>query len=135
MDNAKEMMSNLLSIQNQSSVEACFFAAKHQENLCGGAFLLRCGKNIHYLWGAVDRRFSHLCIGEAIQWSIIEWGSHMNYNKYDMEGISMFNSGNDKFKKKFGGEIIICSGIKIYSLYALPKLGLFFVNFLFLSST
>ncbi|EKD91666.1 MAG: hypothetical protein ACD_29C00457G0001 [uncultured bacterium] len=73
---------------------------------------------MHYIWGAVNRQFSRLCVGEALQWAVIEWAINQNCKKYDLEGISSKqNSGVDKFKKKFGGEVIVCSGIQIYPIY------------------
>ena len=60
-----QLMMNLISNLHQEHVESSLFVARYEGNLCGGAFIMRCGKSIHYLWGGVNREFSHLCIGEA----------------------------------------------------------------------
>ncbi|OGT37639.1 MAG: hypothetical protein A3F12_04990 [Gammaproteobacteria bacterium RIFCSPHIGHO2_12_FULL_38_14] len=114
---SKQLMLNLFT-NNDEYVESTLFLAKHDSNICGGAFILRCGKNIHYFWGAVNRQYSHLCIGELLQWEIVEWASSCGLTKYDLEGLSSNqNGGVDKFKKKFGGTVIAYSNIQIYSLY------------------
>lgn len=112
-----QSMSHLLFSSDHDQVKSHLFVARHEGNLCGGAFLMRCGESVHYLWGAVDRNFAHLCIGEALQWEIIEWALSKNYKKYDLEGISTLDSGVDKFKKKLGGTIIAYPGIQIYPLH------------------
>src|SRR3990167_485672 len=116
LGNSAPLMSFLLS-NNNPTIESCLFIAKHENNLCGGAFLMRCGESVHYLWGAVDRNFSHLCIGESLQWEIIKWALEKNCTKYDMEGISeKQDSGVDRFKKKFGGSVVACPNIQFFPL-------------------
>jgi len=113
-----QLMSNLLINENDKDVESVLFIAKHEGNLCGGAFILRCGESVHYLWGAVNRVYSQLCVGEALQWHVIEWATSKNCKKYDLGGISAQQDGGvDKFKKKLGGTVIACHGLDIYSLY------------------
>ncbi|OGT45938.1 MAG: hypothetical protein A3E83_02540 [Gammaproteobacteria bacterium RIFCSPHIGHO2_12_FULL_41_20] len=119
LGNAHNTMHHLLLNQYDcDSVKSHLFLARYEGNICGGAFLMRCGEGVHYLWGAVDRnKYSHFCIGEALQWGIIEWASDNNYKKYDLEGISSKqNSGVDHFKKKLGGTIIAYPNIQVYPL-------------------
>ncbi|EKD55078.1 MAG: methicillin resistance protein [uncultured bacterium] len=129
LGNAGQLMAYLFSEKNPGQVESCLFVARHEGHICGGAFLMRSGENIHYLWGAVNRKFSHLCIGEALQWGVIEWALSMNCKKYDLEGISTTNSGNDKFKKRFSGKIVMCPGVKTYPLQMGSSIMLFLMNF------
>ena len=115
-----------LSKQNNPNVEFCLFVAEYQGSFCGGAIIIRCGKNMHYMWGVTDREFKQLTIGEAIQWAIIEWGCERNCTKYDLEGISSKgDSGVDRFKQKLGGEVIINPGVKIYPLQWLSGMAVY----------
>ncbi|HLB43345.1 MAG TPA: peptidoglycan bridge formation glycyltransferase FemA/FemB family protein [Gammaproteobacteria bacterium] len=116
--NSFKIMSYLLSnVNNNDAVKSYLFISRYENEICGGAFIMACGESIHYISGAVDRRFSHLCIGEALQWVIIEWALNNNYKKYDLEGISSKqDSGVDKFKKKFGGYVVAYPGIQFYPL-------------------
>ncbi len=117
-----QLMSYLLS-SDHDQVESYLFVARHEGHFCGGAFLMRCGESVHYLWGAVNRDFAHLCIGEALQWEIIEWAISKNCKKYDLEGISAKqNGGVDKFKKKLGGTVIAYPSIQIYPLHTGRKI-------------
>src|SRR3990167_4828992 len=76
LGNAAQLMSYLFSHQHdQDLVRSHLFVARHEGHVCGGAFLMTCGSSVHYLWGAVDRAFASLCIGEALQWGIIEWAA------------------------------------------------------------
>lgn len=117
------ILMSILASSNSASVESYLFAAKFKGKLCGGAFIIRCGNSIHYMWGGIDRSFSHLCVGEAIQWAVVDWGVEQGCKRYDLEGITESqNSGVDIFKKKLGGEIIATSGIQIHALYWPKKL-------------
>lgn len=99
-------------------LECCLFAAYRKGNYCGGAFVIRCGSNVHYMWGAVDRMYSKFCIGEALQWGIVEWAIHNKCKLYDLEGIDLREKyGTSYFKKKLGGEII-----------RMPKKNIYLVN-------
>ena len=112
-----ELVEGLAGIADDQ-VESSLFVARYKDTLCGGAFLVRCGESAHYFWGAVNRKFSHLCIGEAIQWECIEWALSKNCKKYDLEGLSpRKNSGVDQFKKKFGGSIVAYPAVQIYPLH------------------
>lgn len=116
-----EFMLNLLQ-KNSQTIETLLFVARHEGTFCGGAFIIRCGDCVHYMWGAVDRLFSHLSIGQAIQWEVIEWALSRNCIKYDLEGITRKkNSGVDNFKKKIGGELVSNPGLQIYSFNIFTK--------------
>lgn len=115
---SRQLMGSLLFTPHDAALESVLFAAKHQDQLCGGAFIVRCGENIHYIWGAVNRAFSHLCAGEALQWHIIEWAKSKGCKKYDLEGISAAQTGGvDKFKKRLGGKVVVCHGLHMHPLY------------------
>ena len=117
------LMTRLLEYSENDQVESYVFCAWHDEKFCGGAFVVRCGENVHYMWAAVDRRFSHLSIGEAIQWEIIEWALSLQCKKYDLEGITLKqNDGVAAFKKKLGGRIVAYPGVLIYPLNKSGKL-------------
>lgn len=111
------LMSQLLENTIPNTVESFLFKAQYDSKFCGGAFVIRCGDSVHYMWAGVDRAFSKLNIGEAIQWEIIEWALSQNCKLYDLEGIDPKNNpGTYNFKKKLGGEIITLPGKKIYLL-------------------
>lgn len=128
---SSNFMTQLIYEHHQSDpIESYIFYAKYEDRCCGGAFVIRCGKNIHYMWGAVDRAYSHVRIGEAIQWEIIEWALSENCWRYDLEGISKKqDSGVDYFKKKMGGDLVAYPGIQVYSLSRFTKIISFFVRF------
>lgn len=88
-------------------VEARLFVARHEQRLGAGAVVMRCGRNAHYLWGAVDRELSKYRTGEAVQWAVMEWAVDQGCIQYDLEGIDpATNPGTYKFKKKMGGRIV-----------------------------
>lgn len=123
LGNSYQLMANLLSSTDHDQIESYLFVARYENNLCGGLFLIRCGESVHYLWGAVNRKFSHLCIGEALQWECIEWALSKKCKKYDLEGLSQKkSSGVDQFKKKFGGSIVAYPCVQIYPLHAGRKI-------------
>ena len=110
-----ELMSRLIKKLTCEKIESCLFRATYQEKFCGGAFVIRCGSSVHYMWAAVDRALSRFNIGEAIQWEIIEWALEKKCRLYDLEGIdSKKNPGTYHFKKKLGGEIITLPRKRIY---------------------
>lgn len=100
-----ELMQILLDhSQPQAPVEARLFIATIEGELAGGAFILRAGAHLHYLWGAVDRQHARVRAGEALQWAVIEWGLASACTLYDLEGIDpVSNPGTYQFKKKMGG--------------------------------
>lgn len=104
------MQQLLLRSQAGGPVEARLFVATTQDSLAGGAFILRAGSHIHYLWGAVDRAHARARAGEALQCAVIEWALAQQCTLYDLEGIDPVNNpGTYQFKKKVGGsEIQLC---------------------------
>ncbi|EKD55006.1 MAG: methicillin resistance protein [uncultured bacterium] len=110
-------LTDLLYENQDTPIKSHLFIAKYEGKLCGGAFVIHCGQSIHYMWGAVDRAFSKLSIGEIIQWEIIEWAISQQCRVYDLEGIDpKKNPGTYQFKKKLGGKMVTFPGIKIYFL-------------------
>lgn len=98
------MLQLLQASQTDAPVEARLFIATLDGVIAGGAFVLRAGSHLHYLWGAVDRACSRARAGEALQWAVIEWGLGRNCTRYDLEGIDpLSNPGTYQFKKKMGG--------------------------------
>lgn len=111
------LMLRLLSIQYHENVDAHLFVAKVDNELAAGAFILRCGKSIHYFCGATDRKFNHERAGEAVQWAVIEWALEQGCSLYDLEGIDPVNNpGVYSFKKKMGGEEILLADKSIKGL-------------------
>jgi hypothetical protein len=103
---ASEALMQQLLLQSRSGgpVEARLFVATSQDSLVGGAFILRAGKHVHYLWGAVDRAHARARAGEALQCAVIEWALAQQCTLYDLEGIDPINNaGTYQFKKKVGG--------------------------------
>jgi len=105
------LMQRLLDAQYSKNVEARLFVGRVGEVIAAGAFILRCGKSIHYFWGATDRKFNRERSSEAVQWAVIEWALGQGCTLYDLEGIDPVNNpGVYSFKKKMGGDEIILSG-------------------------
>lgn len=118
---SKELLLELISSSPSDAVEVGFFVADLGGNLAGGAVVIRCGKNAHYLWGAVDRNYSKFRAGEAVQWAVIEWALASGCDMYDLEGIDpVRNPGTYRFKKKMGGRIV---GIVRPELFGTSWLG------------
>ena len=114
----------LLNNNETAEVEAKLFLATLDNALTAGAFILRVGKTVHYMWGAVDRKYSKERVGEFIQWHIISWACAAGYHRYDLEGIDeVANPGVASFKKKMGGEIIALPGKAIYPLSKIGSLA------------
>ena len=96
-----------LLTQGNHSVSGKLFLAKRDEAIVAGAFILQSGKNMHYMFGAVDRHHASSRAGELVQWSVIESACEQGCVRYDLEGIdSDESSGVTAFKKKMGGKII-----------------------------
>ncbi|MCX7121850.1 MAG: GNAT family N-acetyltransferase [Gammaproteobacteria bacterium] len=97
----------LLDHGDENGVEAKLFLVKIENKIAAGAFVFRVGKNVHYMWGAVDRTYSKYRLGEFVQWSVIEWACEKNCALYDLEGIDEINNpGVAAFKKKMGGRVV-----------------------------
>lgn len=113
--NTSELL--MLNLLHREGLDSQLFVAYFEEKLCGGAFVIRSGESVHYMWGATDRNFSKLSIGEVLQWEVIEWAVSQKCHKYDLEGIDFKNNpGTYNFKKKLAGEIITLPGKQIYIL-------------------
>ena len=107
LNGSSDLLYFLLNQNETSEVEAKLFLAILNDELAAGAFILRVGKTIHYMWGGVDRRYSKERVGEFIQWQVIDWACSQGYERYDLEGIDeVANPGVASFKKKMGGEVI-----------------------------
>ena len=49
------LMRKLLDTSGNGHVSSHLFLARHKGKIASGAFILSCGKSIHYFWGASDR--------------------------------------------------------------------------------
>lgn len=117
---SEPLMLELLTQQPGKSTEAKLFVARYNEKLGAGAVVLRCGKSIHYFWGATNREFSKQRVGEAVHWGIMEWAIDNELTKYDLEGIDPENNpGVCSFKRKMGGDEVSLAGKSVYTLNAL----------------
>lgn len=98
-------------------VQARLFIARHGALPVAGAFIMRAGERVHYLWGGVDRAHNKLRAGEAVQWAVIEWAVAQGCTLYDLEGIDRKrNPGTYEFKKKMGGSEVVLASQKLLSL-------------------
>lgn len=134
LNTSEKLMSQLLQ-SDQGEVESHLFVARYEGQLCGGAFIIRAGENVHYLWGATDRQYAKLSIGETLQWEVMDWAVQQNCKKYDLEGIDQKkNSGTYHFKMKFGGEVVALPGVQFEILNKRIKTltGFFRINTFFL---
>ena len=104
------LMQRLLSGSNPD-VEARLFLARYRGRLGAGAFVIRCGRSLHFFWGATDRGAADARVGEAVQWAVIEWGLEQGCTRYDLEGVDpAANPGTYAFKKKMGGAEVTLRG-------------------------
>lgn len=107
----------LLDGPDGGAIEARLMIARHEDEIAAGAFLIRCGRSLHYLWGATDRAAARTRAGEAVQWAAIKWGLARGCTRYDLEGIDPAgNPGVHAFKKKMGGEELALEGKHYYPL-------------------
>src|SRR5262249_48160721 len=105
-----KMMKRLLT-SISSEVEAKLFLARYRGRIGAGACIIRCGRSLHYFWGATDREASEARVGEALQSAVIEWGMRQGCTHYDLEGIDpVGNPGTYAFKKKMGGREVALEG-------------------------
>jgi hypothetical protein len=85
--------------------------------IAGGVLVIRCGRHLHYLWGASDRRFSKYRVSEAVHWQIIQDGVASGMTRYDLEGIDPAgNPGVCQFKRKMGGHEVTLQGMEAMPL-------------------
>lgn len=112
----------LIEHGNDDTVRGRLFLAKYNHIIVSGAFILQSGRNIHYFFGAVDRKHSSLRAGELVQWSVIEWACQRGLVCYDLEGIDPNeNSGVAAFKKKMGGDVVTLSPVEIIAIRKIGK--------------
>ncbi len=91
--------------------------------IVGGALIAQSGRNLHYLWGASDRRYSKYRVSEAVHWQIIQDGVASRMERYDLEGIDpLGNPGVYKFKKKMGGTEVFLQGMEISPLSCIGRI-------------
>jgi GNAT acetyltransferase-like protein len=106
-----QALMNYLLRHRESEVEARLFLARQNGVIRAGAFIIRCGRSLHYFWGATDRSPPQVGAGEAVQWAVIEWGLAKGCTRYDLEGIdSVRKLGTYFFKKKMGGTEVTLPG-------------------------
>jgi hypothetical protein len=107
----------LLAADACGSVSAHLFVARTEGAFAAAALILKCGSTVHYISGGTDRRFSKQRVGEALQWSIIEWAIVEGARLYDLEGIDRKrNPGTFAFKKKMGGCEVVLRGKEYFAL-------------------
>ncbi len=114
-----ELMQQLITLSTASApIEARLFIASFDGRLLAGAFVMRAGTHLHYLWGGVDREHAKLRGGEAVQWAVIEWALANGCTLYDLEGIDPVNNpGTYQFKKKMGGSEVTLSRLSAHALH------------------
>jgi|APSaa5957512535_1039671.scaffolds.fasta_scaffold06054_7 lipid II:glycine glycyltransferase (peptidoglycan interpeptide bridge formation enzyme) len=112
------LMEGLLALSKQDDpVEVRLFVGRYNEALCAGVFVMRVGKQVHYIWGGVDRKYSKLRAGEAVQWAVMQWAINEGCELYDLEGIDPVNNpGTYQFKKKMGGREVKLNGLSLTPL-------------------
>ncbi|MBA4695790.1 MAG: peptidoglycan bridge formation glycyltransferase FemA/FemB family protein [Legionella sp.] len=131
LNTSLSFLQTLLTNAYSKQIESCLLLAQHDGHLQGGAFILRCGETVHYLWGAVARHQmpTKVQVGEALQWAIIEWSLSRNCTRYDLEGVDKRkNPGVYQFKRKLRGQIITFPGMQIVPLTPLAKVGWYCFN-------
>lgn len=103
------LLQQLLALsRDDAPVQAHLFIARRDMQPVAGAFIMRAGDRVHYLWGGVDRAHNKLRAGEAVQWAVIEWAVAQGCTLYDLEGIDkVHNPGTYEFKKKMGGVEVV----------------------------
>lgn len=111
------LIQRLLRAQTIPDVEARLFVARCSGRVGAGALAFRCGPSVHYFGGASDRAFTKQHPGEAVHWSIVEWGLSRGCRCYDLEGIDPHgNPGTYAFKKKMGGDEVALFGRQVEAL-------------------
>jgi len=111
---SEPLMRRLLESPAGRPVSSHLFIATFEDRLAAGAFIIRCGRHVHYFWGATDRDLSKVRPGEALQWAVIEWALAQGCTMYDLEGVDPDgNAGTYEFKRKMGGEAIQLPGTTI----------------------
>lgn len=102
------LMETLIACEINGGVTSHLFVASVEGAFAAGAFIIRCGNSIHYLWGTTNRTYSKLRPSEAVHWAVIEWALDEGCELYDLEGIDpVGNPGVAAFKRKMGGEEVV----------------------------
>jgi lipid II:glycine glycyltransferase (peptidoglycan interpeptide bridge formation enzyme) len=114
---SEALMLALCATPADGACEARLFAARVDGKLAAGAMILRCGRSLHYFWGAMDRSFVKQHPSEAIQWAVIQWGVENSFETYDLEGVDLVNNpGTAQFKLKLGAKELPLPGPLAYPL-------------------
>lgn len=114
----------LIEHGNAGTICSKLFLAKYNHVVVAGTFILQSGRNIHYLFGAVDRQYPSLRAGELIQWFVMEWACAQGCVLYDLGGIDLMeNSSVAAFKKKMGGVVITLPHTQIIAFNAIGKIS------------
>jgi len=120
---SKDFLQYLFDHNSKNGTEAKLFLAKIEDEIAAGAFILRTGKNCHYMFGSVNRQYAKQRVGEFVQWSVIEWACQQGCSLYDLEGIDEIkNPGVTSFKKKMGGQEITLKNTHVYSFSYIAKI-------------
>lgn len=125
LSGSAELLNALLVSSAGRAVETRLFVARFNGAVAGGAAVLRCGKTLHYFWGAVDRAFSKQRPGEAVHGAILDWALAHDVERYDLEGIDQVaNPGTYQFKMKMGATEVDLVGRTAYPLNLRGRLAL-----------
>ena len=119
------LMLALCGKESGPDTEAVLLLARYAGQVAAGALAMRCGRSVHYMWGASDRSFAKHRPGEAVQWAMIEWALQRQCTTYDLEGIVPDpNSGVYAFKRRMGGAEVDLPGKEAFALSARGALAL-----------
>ena len=122
---SEALMLALCGKESGPDTEAVLLLASYAGQVAAGALAMRCGRSIHYMWGASDRSFAKHRPGEAVQWAMIEWALQRQCTTYDLEGIVPdANSGVYAFKRRMGGAEVDLPGKQAFALDAWGALSL-----------
>lgn len=114
---SERLMRFLLNYDSSSNIEARLFIARYVNEMAAGVLIIRCGRSIHYFWGATSRKFGKQRPSEALQWRVMEWAFEKGLETYDLEGIDPLNNpGVYEFKRQLGGEEVVLPGKFAYPL-------------------
>lgn len=108
---SEALMQELIrSSSTETGVGMTLYVGEINGNIAGGALVARCGRHLHYLWGASSRQYNKYRVNEAVQWQIIQDGVALGMARYDLEGVDpVGNPGVYGFKRKMGGrEVALC---------------------------
>lgn len=122
---SEHLMRFLLKCDSSRNMESRLFVARFAGEMAAGVLIIRCGKSVHYFWGATNRKFGKQRPAEALQWRVMEWAFGKGLETYDLEGIDpMNNPGVYEFKRQLGGEEVVLPGKYAYPLNLSGKIAL-----------